>query len=170
MELSKSDWETIKKSPPWAIDSWGLGRGILNHYEPLNLLVKVFYITMLWEFLNSVSLCSHFFSIDIFFTIFLIHLLCIFTLYMIKISYGLVLRSAWYFVICFNESLKIIFCFMITFIFLLPGCLVYELFSSARLAKTEELRGTASIPKVWHLVLLGLFMVMSSLFSILIYF
>ncbi|KMZ62159.1 Protein kinase [Zostera marina] len=51
MELSKSDWETIKKSPPWAIDSWGL------------------------------------------------------------------------------------------------GCLVYELFSSARLAKTEELRGTASIPK-----------------------
>ncbi|XP_071705868.1 uncharacterized protein [Rutidosis leptorrhynchoides] len=25
MELAKSDWGTIRKSPPWAIDSWGLG-------------------------------------------------------------------------------------------------------------------------------------------------
>ncbi|GLT88511.1 hypothetical protein SLE2022_065340 [Rubroshorea leprosula] len=25
MELVKSDWATIRKSPPWAIDSWGLG-------------------------------------------------------------------------------------------------------------------------------------------------
>ncbi|GMI83264.1 cytoplasmic tRNA export protein [Hibiscus trionum] len=25
MELAKSDWATIRKSPPWAIDSWGLG-------------------------------------------------------------------------------------------------------------------------------------------------
>ncbi|KAL6853771.1 hypothetical protein ACP4OV_019800 [Aristida adscensionis] len=25
MELTKSDWATIRKSPPWAIDSWGLG-------------------------------------------------------------------------------------------------------------------------------------------------
>ncbi|XP_057958163.1 uncharacterized protein LOC131151022 [Malania oleifera] len=25
MELLKSDWATIRKSPPWAIDSWGLG-------------------------------------------------------------------------------------------------------------------------------------------------
>ncbi|XP_017235874.1 uncharacterized protein LOC108209466 isoform X1 [Daucus carota subsp. sativus] len=25
MELAKSDWTTIRKSPPWAIDSWGLG-------------------------------------------------------------------------------------------------------------------------------------------------
>ncbi|KAL1827445.1 hypothetical protein ACET3Z_005857 [Daucus carota] len=25
MELVKSDWTTIRKSPPWAIDSWGLG-------------------------------------------------------------------------------------------------------------------------------------------------
>ncbi|AQK99678.1 Protein kinase family protein with ARM repeat domain [Zea mays] len=25
MELSKSDWASIRKSPPWAIDSWGLG-------------------------------------------------------------------------------------------------------------------------------------------------
>lgn len=25
MELSKSDWAAIRKSPPWAIDSWGLG-------------------------------------------------------------------------------------------------------------------------------------------------
>lgn len=24
-ELAKSDWTTIRKSPPWAIDSWGLG-------------------------------------------------------------------------------------------------------------------------------------------------
>ncbi|XP_072954552.1 uncharacterized protein [Typha angustifolia] len=25
MELAKSDWASIRKSPPWAIDSWGLG-------------------------------------------------------------------------------------------------------------------------------------------------
>ncbi|KAJ7548604.1 hypothetical protein O6H91_07G018900 [Diphasiastrum complanatum] len=25
MELAKNDWETIRKSPPWAIDSWGIG-------------------------------------------------------------------------------------------------------------------------------------------------
>uniref|UniRef100_A0A0E0FV16 Protein kinase domain-containing protein n=1 Tax=Oryza nivara TaxID=4536 RepID=A0A0E0FV16_ORYNI len=25
MELTKSDWVSIRKSPPWAIDSWGLG-------------------------------------------------------------------------------------------------------------------------------------------------
>ncbi|KAE8668509.1 hypothetical protein F3Y22_tig00112305pilonHSYRG00211 [Hibiscus syriacus] len=25
MELANSDWATIRKSPPWAIDSWGLG-------------------------------------------------------------------------------------------------------------------------------------------------
>ncbi|XP_071934386.1 uncharacterized protein [Coffea arabica] len=25
MELQKSDWATIRKSPPWALDSWGLG-------------------------------------------------------------------------------------------------------------------------------------------------
>lgn len=25
MELAKSDWGAIKKSPPWAIDSWGMG-------------------------------------------------------------------------------------------------------------------------------------------------
>jgi len=25
MELAKSDWAGIKKSPPWAIDSWGMG-------------------------------------------------------------------------------------------------------------------------------------------------
>ncbi|KAL7000722.1 hypothetical protein U1Q18_001875 [Sarracenia purpurea var. burkii] len=28
MELLKSDWATIRKSPPWAIDSWGLGKCI----------------------------------------------------------------------------------------------------------------------------------------------
>ena len=26
MELSKSDWSAIRKSPPWALDSWGLGK------------------------------------------------------------------------------------------------------------------------------------------------
>ncbi|KAK2982402.1 hypothetical protein RJ640_026245 [Escallonia rubra] len=26
MELAKSDWAAIRKSPPWAIDSWGLGK------------------------------------------------------------------------------------------------------------------------------------------------
>ncbi|KAK1409274.1 hypothetical protein QVD17_35800 [Tagetes erecta] len=25
MEMAKSDWATVRKSPPWAIDSWGLG-------------------------------------------------------------------------------------------------------------------------------------------------
>lgn len=25
LELAKSDWTTIRKSPPWALDSWGLG-------------------------------------------------------------------------------------------------------------------------------------------------
>ncbi|KAL8490218.1 hypothetical protein ACS0TY_025941 [Phlomoides rotata] len=25
MELSKADWSTIRKSPPWSLDSWGLG-------------------------------------------------------------------------------------------------------------------------------------------------
>lgn len=25
MELVKSDWAAIKKSPPWSIDSWGMG-------------------------------------------------------------------------------------------------------------------------------------------------
>ena len=29
MELAKSDWATIRKSPPWAIDSWGLGKFLL---------------------------------------------------------------------------------------------------------------------------------------------
>jgi hypothetical protein len=28
MELTKSDWASIRKSPPWAIDSWGLGEHI----------------------------------------------------------------------------------------------------------------------------------------------
>lgn len=29
MELAKSDWATIRKSPPWAIDSWGLGKSFI---------------------------------------------------------------------------------------------------------------------------------------------
>lgn len=31
MELVKSDWATIKKSPPWAIDSWGLGKPSISY-------------------------------------------------------------------------------------------------------------------------------------------
>ena len=31
---------------------------------------------------------------------------------------------------------------------LIAGCLIYELFSGAKLARTEDLRNTASIPKV----------------------
>jgi SCY1-like protein 1 len=26
LELAKSDWNIIRKSPPWALDSWGLGK------------------------------------------------------------------------------------------------------------------------------------------------
>ena len=29
MELVKSDWAAIRKSPPWALDSWGLGKCII---------------------------------------------------------------------------------------------------------------------------------------------
>lgn len=29
MELAKSDWTAIRKSPPWAIDSWGMGKAPL---------------------------------------------------------------------------------------------------------------------------------------------
>ncbi|XP_077214839.1 kinase family with ARM repeat domain-containing protein isoform X2 [Tasmannia lanceolata] len=32
-ELQKSDWTTIRKSPPWAIDSWGLGCLIYELYS-----------------------------------------------------------------------------------------------------------------------------------------
>jgi hypothetical protein len=31
IELAKSDWVAIRKSPPWAIDSWGLGKSLLLH-------------------------------------------------------------------------------------------------------------------------------------------
>ncbi|ONK72141.1 uncharacterized protein A4U43_C04F16210 [Asparagus officinalis] len=37
MELSKSDWQTIKKSPPWAIDSWGLGCLIYEIFSGMRL-------------------------------------------------------------------------------------------------------------------------------------
>ena len=37
-------------------------------------------------------------------------------------------------------------------LFLLIGCLIYELFSGLKLGKTEELRNTASIPKVSILI------------------
>ncbi|MFS7946254.1 putative protein kinase-like domain superfamily [Helianthus anomalus] len=37
MELAKSDWATIRKSPPWAIDSWGLGCLIYEIFTGLKL-------------------------------------------------------------------------------------------------------------------------------------
>lgn len=37
MELVKSDWTTIRKSPPWAIDSWGLGCLILELFSGTKL-------------------------------------------------------------------------------------------------------------------------------------
>ncbi|KAL9991775.1 putative protein kinase domain, armadillo-like helical [Helianthus debilis subsp. tardiflorus] len=37
MELEKSDWTTIRKSPPWAIDSWGLGCFIYELFSGLKL-------------------------------------------------------------------------------------------------------------------------------------
>ncbi|KAI3800028.1 hypothetical protein L1987_35335 [Smallanthus sonchifolius] len=37
MELAKSDWATIRKSPPWAIDSWGLGCLIYEIFAGLKL-------------------------------------------------------------------------------------------------------------------------------------
>ncbi|XP_022777082.1 uncharacterized protein LOC111318460 [Durio zibethinus] len=38
MELAKSDWYTIRKSPPWAIDSWGLGCFIYEIFSGLKLV------------------------------------------------------------------------------------------------------------------------------------
>ncbi|XP_024030971.1 probable inactive serine/threonine-protein kinase scy1 isoform X1 [Morus notabilis] len=37
MELSKSDWAAIRKSPPWAIDSWGLGCLIYELFSGMKL-------------------------------------------------------------------------------------------------------------------------------------
>nr|XP_028954221.1 probable inactive serine/threonine-protein kinase scy1 isoform X2 [Malus domestica] len=37
MELLKSDWAAIRKSPPWAIDSWGLGCLIYELFSGLKL-------------------------------------------------------------------------------------------------------------------------------------
>ncbi|XP_041994818.1 probable inactive serine/threonine-protein kinase scy1 isoform X2 [Salvia splendens] len=37
MELSKSDWSAIRKSPPWAIDSWGLGCLIYELFSGVKL-------------------------------------------------------------------------------------------------------------------------------------
>ncbi|KAJ6848265.1 putative inactive serine/threonine-protein kinase scy1 [Iris pallida] len=37
LELSKSDWATIRKSPPWAIDSWGLGCLIYELFSGVRL-------------------------------------------------------------------------------------------------------------------------------------
>ncbi|KAM0950562.1 putative protein kinase SCY1-SCYL1 family [Dioscorea sansibarensis] len=37
MELAKSDWAAIRKSPPWAIDSWGLGCLIYELFTGMKL-------------------------------------------------------------------------------------------------------------------------------------
>ncbi|XP_044509401.1 probable inactive serine/threonine-protein kinase scy1 isoform X2 [Mangifera indica] len=37
MELAKSDWAAIRKSPPWAIDSWGLGCLIYELFSGMRL-------------------------------------------------------------------------------------------------------------------------------------
>ncbi|KAK7340345.1 hypothetical protein VNO77_21047 [Canavalia gladiata] len=37
MELVKSDWDVIKKSPPWAIDCWGMGCLIYEVFSGLRL-------------------------------------------------------------------------------------------------------------------------------------
>ncbi|XP_021296950.1 probable inactive serine/threonine-protein kinase scy1 isoform X2 [Herrania umbratica] len=37
MELAKSDWVAIRKSPPWAIDSWGLGCLIYEIFSGMKL-------------------------------------------------------------------------------------------------------------------------------------
>ncbi|KAK8464759.1 hypothetical protein PHAVU_010G077634 [Phaseolus vulgaris] len=37
IELAKSDWSGIKKSPPWAIDSWGMGCLIYEVFSGLKL-------------------------------------------------------------------------------------------------------------------------------------
>ncbi|KAJ1285966.1 hypothetical protein BS78_03G317800 [Paspalum vaginatum] len=37
MELTKSDWASIRKSPPWAIDSWGLGCLIYELFSGVKL-------------------------------------------------------------------------------------------------------------------------------------
>ncbi|GKB15665.1 probable inactive serine/threonine-protein kinase scy1, partial [Tanacetum coccineum] len=37
VELAKSDWASIRKSPPWAIDSWGLGCLIYEIFSGLKL-------------------------------------------------------------------------------------------------------------------------------------
>ncbi|XP_007011363.2 PREDICTED: probable inactive serine/threonine-protein kinase scy1 isoform X1 [Theobroma cacao] len=37
MELAKSDWVAIRKSPPWAIDSWGLGCLIYEIFSGVKL-------------------------------------------------------------------------------------------------------------------------------------
>ena len=33
MEMVKSDWVAIRKSPPWAIDSWGLGKILPTNFQ-----------------------------------------------------------------------------------------------------------------------------------------
>ncbi|OMO63639.1 Cytochrome P450 [Corchorus capsularis] len=37
MEMAKSDWAAIRKSPPWAIDSWGLGCLIYEIFSGMKL-------------------------------------------------------------------------------------------------------------------------------------
>lgn len=38
LEMAKSDWTTIRKSPPWAIDSWGLGEH--HHFGAISFFIN----------------------------------------------------------------------------------------------------------------------------------
>jgi len=42
MELVKSDWVAIRNSPPWAIDSWGMGK----YSNPSAAFVCGFYLLL----------------------------------------------------------------------------------------------------------------------------
>lgn len=75
MELTKSDWAAIRKSPTWAIDSWGLGKFLLSNEKKipnmslgcmiwlLSSLIFKWYpwrVTLSWLFLHccwSFSCC-----------------------------------------------------------------------------------------------------------------
>lgn len=47
MELTKSDWAAIRKSPPWAIDSWGLGKVLPLYGKEIPNITHVFQLHVL---------------------------------------------------------------------------------------------------------------------------
>lgn len=68
------------------------------------------------------------------------------------LQFGLLLGTIHYFYTIFGQPLRgYLLQFNMLFALCLIGCLIYELFSGTKLGKTEELRNTASIPKVWLL-------------------